>query len=191
MRKVVFDIETKNFFQETGSNDPASLDLSIVCIYDYEENKYLSFLEEELSELWKILEKTDLLIGFNSNHFDVPILNKYYPGNLKKIKSLDIMEEVKKSLGRRISLNEIAGATLGKKKIADGHEAVRWWKEGNIESLRRYCIEDVRITKEVYDFAKTNNKLNYKDLGVIKTIPLETSSWEEFDKSAMTFSLPI
>src|SRR3989338_6959012 len=112
MRKIVFDIETKNFFHDTGKNDPASLDLSLICLYDYENDRYESFWEEDLPKLWPILEKADLLIGFNSDYFDIPILNKYYAGNLASIKSLDILKEVRKSSGRKISLNQIAAATL-------------------------------------------------------------------------------
>lgn len=190
MRKIVFDIETKNTFQDSGSNDPASLDLSIVCIYDYSTNQYDSFLEEELPKLWPILEQAEMLVGYNSDHFDIPILNKYYTGDLTQIKSLDILGEIKKSLGKRISLNDVAGATLGKKKIANGLEAIRWWKEGNIENLRRYCLEDVRITKEVYDYAIAKKHLKYKENGFLVDIPLETSTWEEKDKSSLTFSLP-
>jgi DNA polymerase elongation subunit (family B) len=91
MRKVVFDIETKNIFQDVGKNDPTLLDLSVVCIYDSETNAYTCYEESQLKDLWPILEKTDLLIGYNSDHFDIPLLNKYYPGDLTKIKSLGIM----------------------------------------------------------------------------------------------------
>ena len=96
MRKIVFDIETSNFFDETGSNDPASLTLACVCIHDSETDTYSSYREHELNRLWPILEKTDLLIGFNSDHFDIPLLNKYYKGDLTKIKSIDLLKEVRK-----------------------------------------------------------------------------------------------
>ena len=85
--KVVFDIETKNIFADVGENNPALLDISVVCIYDYGRDKYESFLEEDFGKLWPIIEKADVLIGYNSNHFDIPLLNKYYPGDLSKIKS--------------------------------------------------------------------------------------------------------
>ena len=39
MKKIVFDIETSNTFQEVASTDPSTLDLSVVCIYDYETDK--------------------------------------------------------------------------------------------------------------------------------------------------------
>lgn len=190
IHKIVFDIETRNIFEDVGSNDPVDLDISVVAIYDSATDSYSSYTQEELSKLWPILEKADVLIGFNSDHFDLPLLNKYYPGDLTKIKSLDILKEVKNSLGRRIKLDYIAEATLGKKKISHGLEAVRWWKEGRIDDIKKYCIEDVRITKEVYDYALTNKKLLFKDGMGVGEINLDPTNWEKIEKAAMTFTLP-
>lgn len=191
MRKIIFDIETRDFFQETGSNDPASLSIAVVCTYDSSRDVYESFYEEELPRLWPILEKADLLIGFNSDHFDIPILNKYYQGDLSKIKSIDLLKEVKKSLGRRIKLDTLAEATLGRKKTADGLTASRWWKIGKKEEVKNYCIEDVKITKEIYDYARANGVLKYKDAGIIKDLKIDTTLWEApSEKAAMTHTLP-
>ncbi len=190
MRKIVFDIETSNIFQDVASNDPVALDMSVCCIYDYETDKYSSYTKETLSDLWPILEKADLLIGFNSDHFDIPILNKYYSGDLTKIKSLDLLSEVKKSLGRRIKLDTIAEATLNKNKSGHGLEAVVWWRNGEKQKVIDYCIDDVRITKDVYEYALKNKLLKYKDGKEIKDIKLDTTKWDKKDDSAMTFTLP-
>ncbi len=190
MKKIVFDIETKNMFQEVGKNDPSLLDLSIVCIYDYSTDTYSSYLEEELPALWPILENCDMLIGYNSDHFDIPILNKYYPGDLTKIKSLDILKEIKDSFGRRLSLNTIAEGTLGTAKSANGLQAITWWRQGEIDKIRKYCLDDVKITKEVYDYALKNKELKFKDGGVMQTIKLDPSEWENLEASGMTFTLP-
>lgn len=190
MRKIVFDLETKNTFQEVGGNDPTLLDISIVGIYDSETNTYKSYLQEELSQLWPILERADLLIGYNSNYFDIPLLNKYYNGNLAVIPSLDILAEIKKVLGRRIRLDSVAEGTLGKKKSGDGLQAVTWWKEGNIENIRKYCLLDVQITKEIYDYALEHGSLKYKDFSGIREIKIDTSTWEKSSKTALTYSLP-
>ena len=89
-----------------------------------------------------------------------------------------------------MSLDQVAEGTLGKKKIGHGLQAITWWKQGDIDSLRKYCLEDVKITKEVYDYARKNNKLFFKEGGVANEIKLDTSRWEEKDNSAMTFTLP-
>jgi DEAD/DEAH box helicase domain-containing protein len=202
MRKITFDIETKNTFQDVGSNDSVALDISVVCIHDSGEpgstvekngGEYKSFLEADFPKLWPILERADMFITFNGDHFDIPLLNKYYSGDLTKIKSLDLLVEVKNSLGRRIKLDTLAEATLGKNKSGHGLEAIEWWKNGEIEKLIKYCIEDVKITKDLYEYALKTGTLKYKDLsagGAIREIKLNTKNWETKTDSAMTFTLP-
>ncbi|MBI2087051.1 MAG: ribonuclease H-like domain-containing protein [Candidatus Zambryskibacteria bacterium] len=190
MRKIVFDIETKNFFHDVGSSDPAKLDIALVAIHDSETDSYSSYLESELNKLWPILERADMLIGFTSEHFDMPLLNKYYPGDLTKIKHLDILKEIKQSYGRRMKLDQLAEGTLGKHKSGHGSDALKWWRAGEIERIRQYCIDDVRLTKELYDHARANNKLMFKEGGQLKEIKLDTAEWEKPSESKLTFSLP-
>ncbi len=193
MRKITFDVETKNFFSDVGSNDPTALDISVICIHDSHDDSYKSFLEQDFPKLWPILEKADILITWNGNHFDIPLLNKYYSGDLSKIKSIDLMAEVRTSIGRRLKLDTVAEATLGKNKSGNGFEAVNWWATGEIDKIIKYCQEDVKITKELYDYAVKNGKLIYKDLGVggtLRDIKLNTSEWEKAPENAMTFTLP-
>lgn len=190
-RKVVFDIETSNIFDDVGSNDPAKLDISIVGAHDSATDTYETYAVEELPKLWTIIEQSDMLIGFNSDHFDIPLLNKYYPGDLTKLKSLDLLVEIKRSLGRRLRLDTVAEATLGINKSGHGLEAVRWWRDGEHDKVRKYCQDDVKITKEVYDYARKNKALKYKDFGEIRTIKLNPKDWEKIEEPcAMTHTLP-
>lgn len=190
MRKIVFDIETKNFFHDVGKNDPTLLDIALVAIYDSEMESYSSYLEDELGKLWPILERADMLIGFTSEHFDLPLLNKYYPGDLSKIKHLDILKEIKKTYGRRMRLDQLAEGTLGKHKSGHGSDVLKWWRAGEVEKIRNYCIDDVKITKELYDYARSNNKLIFKEGSALNEIKLDTSEWEKPNDNKMTFSLP-
>ncbi len=191
MKKIVFDIETQNTFQEVGSNDPSQLSISLVGVYDYETGEYSSYLENELGSLWRLIENTEALITFNGDHFDIPLLNKYYPGDLLKIKSVDLLKEMQKSAGRRMKLDQIAEGTLGVKKSGHGLDAIRWWKEGDIESIRKYCLDDVKITKDVYEYALKNGKLIFKEGPNLNEVKLDTRDWEKLeDKGAMNFTLP-
>ena len=190
MRKITFDIETSNLFQDIGSNDPSKLALSVVCIHDSETDTYSSYYEEDLKKLWPIIEKTDILIGYNSDHFDIPLLNRYYPGDLTRIKSVDLLKEIRASLGRRIKLDDVAEATLGKNKTAHGLEAVVWWRNGEKEKVVKYCLEDVKITKELYEYAVKNKHVKYKEGTVVKDIPLDPSGWDTLLSSAINHTLP-
>lgn len=193
MRRITFDVETRNWFGDVGSNDPAALDISVLCIHDSFDDSYKSFLEKDFPTLWPILEKADALITWNGDHFDIPILNKYYSGDLSKIRSIDLMNEVRNVLGKRLKLDTVAEATLGKKKLGNGLDALKWWNSGEIDKIIKYCIEDVKITKELYDYALKNGILKYKDLGVggaVRDIKLNTSGWEKVAHNSMTFTLP-
>jgi DNA polymerase elongation subunit (family B) len=191
IRKVVFDIETANIFDEVGSNDPTKLDISIVGVYDSGTDTYSAYRVEEFDKMWPIFERADILIGYNSDHFDIPLLNKYYAGNLANIKSLDLLVEIKESLGRRLRLDSVAEATLGINKSGHGLEAVKWWKEGKEDLVIKYCLDDVRITKEVYDYALKHKELKYKDFGEERIIKLNTKDWETITTPAvLTHTLP-
>jgi len=190
MRYVVFDLETQNIFQEVGSSDPTALDISVATAYDSETDSYTTVTVDEIHKLWPIIEKADALVGYNSNHFDIPLLNKYYPGDLTTIKSIDLLEDIKNALGRRLRLDSVAQATIGAKKSADGLQAVRWWREGKIKEIMKYCEQDVKVTKQVFEYARKHGHVKFKDGTRNREIVLNTSHWEELDHEvSMTHSL--
>jgi len=196
MRAITFDIESISDSFVRGHIDVNEQELTVVAIHDSDTGEYSSFFKEELHKLWPILERADMLIGFNSDSFDIPLLNRYYPGDLSHMRSLDLLSEVQKVLGRRIRLQALAEATLKKSKSGDGQQAGEWWKEGKHDLVAKYCIEDVRLTRELYDYALANGVLKYKDLRDIRDIKIDTSLWAApalgaTPAPAMTHALPI
>ncbi len=187
MRRITLDIETTS---ATGTFDITELELALVGIHDSADDSYQSFTIPELPNLWPIMERADLLIGYNSNHFDIPILNKYYTGDLGTIRSVDLLAEIKQVLGRRLKLDSVAKATLGTRKSGSGLDAVRWWAEGKIDKVRSYCLKDVKITKEIYEYALKNGKVSYDDFGKKRDIVIDTSGWEKAASAALTHTLP-
>ena len=196
MKIITFDIETIGEFGNNG--DFSKVEVTVVGVHDSESGEYSSYLKEELPKLWPLMERADILVGYNSDHFDIPILNRYYAGDLTKIKSVDLLKEIKNVLGRRLKLDNVAEATLGKKKSADGLKAMQWWKTGEIDKIREYCLDDVRITKAIYDHAKKTGSVKYRDFdlpsgkgGGLREIKLDTANWEKLgDVAALTYTLP-
>jgi DEAD/DEAH box helicase domain-containing protein len=193
MRAITFDIESISDSAVRGHVDVNEQELTVVGIHDSSTNEYSSYLREELPQLWPILEKADVLIGFNSNTFDIPLLNRYYPGDLTRLHSLDLLFEVQQVLGRRIRLQSLAEATLGRGKSGDGMKAGDWWREGKFDKVREYCIEDVRLTRELYEYALKHGVLKYKDLRTIRDIKIDTTHWDTDSRIAptMTHALPL
>ena len=189
MKILTFDIETTNTFDEVGSPNPEDLDLAVVCVHDNETGEITHYFKEDLGKLWPIIERSDMLVTFNGDHFDIPLLNKYYAGDLTQIKSLDLLVEIKKSLGRRIKLDDIASATLGESKSADGLQSIIWWRQGKIDEVVSYCKQDVAVTCKVYDFALKNGYLLYVKDGKKEQIPLDTSEWEKLAENNLAPTL--
>ena len=158
-REIIFDIETIGDIR-----DLSTMKVTVVSIYQYEHDSYRSFEEHELGELWPILERGERIIGYNSAHFDVPILNRYYTGELTAIPHLDMLKMIKESVGKRFKLNDVAQATLQIEKSADGLIAMEWFKQGKVDLVKEYCEQDVKVTKELYDFGRKNKMLYYPTL---------------------------
>ena len=132
MFEVIFDVETKKFFNDTGTNDPADLGVSIVSLYTREtgeKGQMMSFWEEQFDDMWKIFLNADRIIGFNTVRFDIPALKPYAPSQFSKLPHFDILKKLKEISGKSASLNAIAKDTLGTAKIDSGANAIKYWEK--------------------------------------------------------------
>ncbi len=189
-REVVLDIETRNTFQDVGARNPSLLQVSLVGVYFYETDTYESFLQEDLPRLWPRLEQADRIIGYNIISFDFPCLQTYYHGALAKLPSLDLLQEIEKRLGFRIKLDDVAHATLGMGKSGNGLMAVEFWKRGEIDKLREYCLQDVKVTKEVYEAALKTGEVSYTDRqGQKQILPLPIAKPVSAERPAINLTL--
>jgi len=159
---IVLDIETQNLFSDVGGKENlVKLLLSVAGVYSYANNSFLTFTEKELPAFENLLKRTDLIIGFNINHFDLPVLQKYLSIDLNKIPTLDIMDEVVNTTGHRVSLDDLVINTLGKRKSANGLLAVEYFKQGRMDELKKYCLDDVRLTRDLYAHGLKHNEIKF------------------------------
>jgi DEAD/DEAH box helicase domain-containing protein len=160
MNEIVLDLETKKSFQEVGGkNNMHLLGVSVVGVYHYVNDTFETYEEKDFSVLEEILRNTSRVIGFNSKHFDFPVLQPHVNINLQIIPHLDLIEATHKHLGFRVSLDNLAKTNLGVQKSGHGLDAITWWREGNMEAIKKYCLDDVRITRDVYEHGKKYGKV--------------------------------
>ena len=170
MDKLVIDIETKNTFADVGGqgNIPA-LEASFVGVYSYNDNKYYSFFEQDFARLGELLRKAGLIIGFSINRFDIPVMKKYYElgnrfstginFNIFALERCDLLDMIEETMGFRVGLDILAKTNLNVGKTSHGLEAIKFYKEGRLIELEEYCLNDVKITKELYELAKSRGHL--------------------------------
>ncbi|MCL4406300.1 MAG: helicase [Patescibacteria group bacterium] len=175
---VVIDIETKNTFADVGGEEHiGDLEVSVACVYSYNEAKFKSFWEPNMAELGRLLQDSGLVVGFSINRFDLPVLDRYFPFSTKALKRLDILEEIEANFGSRIGLDILAQTNIGAGKTHHSLEAIRLWNEGQHKELENYCLNDVKITKDLYELAREQGHLLIPDRksGEIAKVSLDFS----------------
>jgi RNase_H superfamily len=163
MKQLVIDLETQRSFDEVGgSHNKAKMGVSVVGAYHYDEDKYVAYREDKFSELTTALKEAELVIGFNLHGFDYPVLASEIGDFVYNLPTLDLMMQAQKAIGQRVSLDSIAKATLGMGKSGSGLDALEYYRAGNWEKLERYCLEDVKLTKDIYEYAKKNGHVLFQ-----------------------------
>lgn len=156
---LVFDIETIGNISTPNFVD--EMQITVVGVYNYAKDEYKAYFLEELSELEADLKQAHLLVGFNNDHFDTPILNKYLNLDLFSIASFDILREFRAKTGKRLSLDSIASMTLGSNKSGTGANAMVLYQEGKLQELADYCLNDVKLTKDIFEYCLFQKHLIY------------------------------
>ena len=183
---VVLDLETKHTFREI--DDPAKLGISVVGIYEYGKSEKKIFTEKELNSLFPILENASYIIGYNVRSFDLPVLQGYYPGNVASFSQFDILDDIRDKIGRRIGLNDVIYATFGEKKTGHGLMAIDFYREGKWEELKKYCLDDVMLTKKLFDFGLKNGEIYYLDETGKVTIKVD---WKKYMENSGKTDTPL
>ncbi|MCD4755198.1 MAG: ribonuclease H-like domain-containing protein, partial [Deltaproteobacteria bacterium] len=160
----VFDLETQLSAQEVGGWHRADLmRVSCAVLFDSERDTFLEFLEPDIPELIEHLSELPLIIGFNLKRFDYKVLSAYSDLDFWGLPTLDILEDIYRRLGYRLSLDHLAGVTLGTQKTADGMQALRWWKQGKIKEILEYCNKDVAITRDLFLYGYKKGYLLFRN----------------------------
>lgn len=163
---VVFDLETQRSFAEVGGRSQFHrLGVSVAVAYRYDRDEFLVVTEDRIDELIDLLLDAALVVGYNIRGFDYEVLRAYTDHDLQRLPTLDLMFDLEQRLGFRPKLDSVVSATLGAGKTADGMQALEWWQLGEIGKIIDYCKEDVRVTRDLYDFGKRHRWVQVSRFG--------------------------
>jgi DEAD/DEAH box helicase domain-containing protein len=177
-RTLVFDLETKCLANEVGGwSHIDKLGLSAAVLLHVETGEVLHFLEQDADDLIANLLSADHVVGFNVLRFDYTVLRPYgFTSGPEMVDcTTDLLEHIYQALGFRLSLDNLAEATLGIGKSADGLQAVAWFREGKLDKVLDYCEQDVRVTYRLWMHGIQNRQVKYRDRNYrLRAIPV---SW--------------
>jgi DEAD/DEAH box helicase domain-containing protein len=175
MRDIVyFDLETQRSFGDVGGYaHKEKMGVSVGVAYSTRTGEYHIFDENQMDALITMLQRADLVVGYNHIDFDYAVLQKYTILNLEEATiNLDMLNTVEEKLGHRLKLDAIASASVGVGKTADGLDALKWWQEykksdfKDIEPMMKiaeYCCYDVKCTKDVHEYGMKHGHVKYND----------------------------
>lgn len=188
-RIVFFDLETQLGADAVGGwGNVSKMRMAVGVVYDSREKKYIRYWEKDVDALVEKLLSADLVVGFNHVSFDYGVLSAYTGVDLKReVKSFDILVDVQRRLGFRLSLGSLAEATLNRGKTADGLQSLKWWAQGEHELVAKYCESDVEVTKTLFEHGLESKLLVYKmKSGEMARLPVDWDMKKIMDEAAKT-----
>jgi DEAD/DEAH box helicase domain-containing protein len=174
VRTLVFDLETQRGADEVGGwANVAGMGLALAVVYDVGRDRFRTYLEPDVDRLLLDLVMADRVVGFNIERFDLPVLSAYTDWDLGRVRTLDLLAEIHRVLGFRVSLAHLAEINLGEEKSGDGLQSLRWWREGRVDLIERYCRKDVDITRRLYEVGRRRGFLLYRRDEQIVRVPVQ------------------
>ena len=174
-RILYFDLETQKSAEDVGGwGNIHDMKLAVGVVWDSCEQEYFSYQENTALQLVEKLQTADLVVGFNVKKFDYGVLQPYADFDLDEITTFDMLIDINKKLGHRLSLNHLAENTLNAKKSADGLVSLQWYKEGEIDKIIKYCKQDVEITRDLFRYGESHGYVKYSTRsGVVKDLKVD------------------
>ena len=165
---IVFDCEIKKRIEDCskGWQSHDEMGVSVLVLFDYQTMRYRIFDDKNILEALMLLNTTDLCVGFNTVGFDWKLLRATYEmPDVRASRDYDILREIWLSLGLNpdvfnprthggYKLDDVAYDTIGLRKSGDGALAPVLYQEGRIMELVDYCVQDVKIEKELFEFTQ-------------------------------------
>jgi DEAD/DEAH box helicase domain-containing protein len=175
--RIYFDLETQKTAKEVGGwSNIDCMKLAVAVTYSTADRQYTTFLEADVEALIDQFRRANLIIGFNIKAFDYVVLAPYTSATLWQLPTFDMLEQVRRTLGFRVSLDALAKATLRESKSADGLQSVRWWNAGKVDLVAKYCRTDVELTKRLHEYACRNGYLLFTDRSG-RSRHVDTTDW--------------
>ena len=203
---IVLDLETQRSARDVGGwGNIAEMKVSVAVLWDSHRGQFSVYYEDRVMELIARLKSAPLVVGFNHIGFDYAVLAGYFAfgferenaiRELRALPNLDLLADIKRILGKRLKLDSIVRATLGKSKSADGMLALQWYQDyinGEREKLQMivdYCTVDVAVTRDLYLYGREHGEIRYIDkiLGLRK-IQVDWREGDKFRKKAAPVQL--
>ncbi len=156
-----------------GWHDKKNMGVTVVGAYDYLEERYRVFCGDNAGDFLKLIaERHPLCIGFNNKAFDNEVMRATEGWDAPADdECYDILVEtwlaaglgpVYQSSGHNgYGLDAMCHVNFGTRKSGNGAMAPVLWQRGNIGEVIDYCLNDVKLTKQLFDVILAGRPLKH------------------------------
>ncbi len=166
-RIVFFDLETRKHASDLDpENNEAGWDalrrgeggISALVIYDTRDHWLYPYDDHSIQAAAKHLESADVVVGFRSEKFDVPVVEGILGRNLRLRYHYDIYTEIARANAHKgivglkgdFTLDAVCKRNLGRGKVEHGSNAKELAARGHWGRLFYYCGDDVHLTRDLF-----------------------------------------
>jgi DEAD/DEAH box helicase domain-containing protein len=176
MRILVFDLETRLHAVDLcpckGSKDcqheigwdrlrRGEGGVSALAVWDSEDSWVHFYDDHTAQSAARHLESADVLVGYSSVGFDVPVVEGLVGRRLALKRHVDLYAEIATAGAQRgmvgtkgdCTLDRVAKRNLGRGKVNHGSHAKELAEQGRWAELFEYCADDVRLTRDLLIYA--------------------------------------
>jgi DEAD/DEAH box helicase domain-containing protein len=168
-RIVFFDLETRRYAADLCPDDEdAGWDalrrgeggISALMIYDTVDNWLYPYNDHDINTIAKHLEAADVVVGYNSARFDIPVVEGMLGRNLHLKYHYDIYSEIARANAHRgivgmkgdFTLDSVCRRNLGRGKDQNGSCVKALISAGDWSRLFYYCGTDVHLTRDLFTY---------------------------------------
>jgi DEAD/DEAH box helicase domain-containing protein len=161
---IYLDLETQRSAEEVGGwGNISAMKMALAITWDDRSLAFRTYHEKDLEVLLADLHGASRVVGYNIDRFDLEVLRGHSGRDVTRIRTEDMLAHIYRRLGFRLKLADVADATLGVGKSADGLQSLRWWKEGRLDLIEEYCRRDVEVTRDLHRFGVKHGFILYHD----------------------------
>ena len=183
-RIIFFDLETRKLAIDLCPTDEqrgwemlraGEGGISALCLYDTKMKWAYAYDDSRasLAAAARHLEAADIVVGYNSERFDVPVIEGVLGRKLRLKQHIDLFTEiahacavatVRTTVGD-LKLDTVCRRNLGRGKIEHGAHAPQLIKDGLWADLFNYCLDDVHLTHDLFRYSASHGGVHVSGHG--------------------------
>jgi len=163
-----------------GWHDHANMGISVIGVYDFVEDRFRVFCKDNFAEFFTLCASRTTLISFNGVGFDNKVIRCIAHDHAQLfglgdsfVMQYDVLREI--WLCMRLNPDKFYWKTHGGVgldamceanglggKTGNGALAPVHWQQGKIGSVIDYCLQDVKLTRDLFLLSQRGNIKNPK-----------------------------